>query len=91
MMHGEMPAKAAMKGEKKHKPHVYVPIEADWHERLEVGEDTTIVLKGNVHSFTVSDSDEMGMGTNEVCIEVDDVRILEEGESNEYADMVKDD
>ena len=76
--------------EKKRKPRqpkIYLPIQADWIEDLEPGQEVTVVLTGEVMKVQVSKKAEEEYGMeNEMCLAMTEIVIDKE---NEFSKLVK--
>ncbi len=92
--YGDMPVGADGK-EKKRKPKqpkLYIPIQADWIDDLELGDDITVVLTGEIMKVQVSKKAEEEYGMeNELCLAISEVAIDKENEFSKLVSEIESD
>lgn len=74
------------KHEEPHFPTICVPVDKDWLNKLEVGKDITVTLKGKLVEIAMNEP-EKEYSRNEIRVEVHKVEMDEGGE---YKELVED-
>lgn len=83
----EVDANSKPKKRKPKQPKLYIPIQADWIDDLEPGQEITVTLSGEILKVQVSKKAEEEYGMeNELCLAVKEVAISGE---NEFSKLVK--